>query len=172
MPHIHMIPRHAEICKGRFHALTNEELALQVQAENPAAFDELAQQSRRVIHRCAWRLWLTVGGDMNPLGAEYDDMAQIALMGLYGACLAYDPAKGFRLLSYLWRQMQTAFRDQYRDHRNDALKEAVSGDVPIGEDNDATRLDTIVDDSAAAAFEDSEDTDYWQQVRGVIGEAL
>ena len=154
--------------------MTNEEMALQVQAGDGAVFDELTRQNRGVIHKCAWRLWLTVGGDMNPLGAEYDDMVQFALLGLYGACLAYDQEKDFKLLSYLWRQMLTALRDQYRDHRNDAFRTAISCDDELNSEDSAgyTLLSTLPSEQAAQAFADSEEGQYQQQSRAALERAL
>ena len=153
--------------------MTNEELALQVQAGNGAAFDELTRQNRGMIHRCAMKLYATVGGDRNPLGAEYDDMVQIAPLGLYGACMAYDPEKGFKLLSYLWRQMMGVFRDQYRPYRNDVMKEALCGDEinPDGGEG-YTLLDSMPDEQAQRALDDVEGAIYQQQSRAALERAL
>ena len=152
--------------------MTNEELALQYQAGDAAAFDALATQNRGVIHRCAWRLWVMLGADMNPLGMAYEDAAQTALLGLYGAAMAYDPAKSYKLLAYLWRQSLLAFRQQYRGHRNDAMKEAISGDEELGEDNDTTLLDLVPDEAAAQAFEDSEGAMFAHEFQAEVLGAL
>lgn len=152
--------------------VTNEELAMQAQAGDGAAFEELARRNKGVIHKNAWKLWTAIGSDCNPLGAEYEDMAQIALLGLYGACMAYDPAKGFRLLSYLWRQMQSAFNGQYRQHRNDVLKEAIRADEDLSTGDDLTLMDMIPCEQAAQAFEDSEEELWRQQARHDLERAI
>jgi RNA polymerase sigma factor (sigma-70 family) len=167
-----MIPHHAENCKGRFHALTNEELALKFQAGDGGAFNDLAVQNKGLVRILAARLWQSLGGDANTFGMEFDDCLQLASMGLYGAAVAYDQGKGFKFTAYIKRQMYTAFRDLYGRQAKDVIATAISGDEEIGENNDTTRLDLVADDSTAAAFEDGEDTDYWRQVRGVIDKAV
>jgi len=153
--------------------MLNEELALLMQAGDPAALDELTQQNRGMLYRTAYRLYMAHGGADNPYGMELEDAAQIAFVGLYGACMAYDPAKGFKLLAYLWRQTQRAFRDMYYYQRKDPLRFARSLDEPLtGGTEDLALLDTQADDSAAAAFEDCDEALYWQQAGGAIDTAL
>ena len=81
-------------------ALTNEELALQVQQGEPGALDALLQRNGGVLRRVAWRLYYSIGAGENHYGFDYEDCKQIAFMGLHGAAMAYDNAKSFTLLGH------------------------------------------------------------------------
>jgi len=153
--------------------MLNEKLALLVQAGDAAALDEVTRQNSGMLCRMAYRLYMAHGGAENPYGMELEDAAQISFMGLYGACMAYDPAKGFKLLAYLRRQTQRAFRDLYYSQGNDTLLWADSLDKPLpGEFDDLTQQDALPDESARQAFEDCDEAIYWQQAGGAIDTAL
>ena len=152
--------------------MTNEELALQVQEGNTAALEQLAQQNSGLMRRAAYRLFILCGGPENNTGMEYADALQIVFLGLYGAAMAYDPAKGFMLSSYLWRQTQRAYRDQYRRQEKDPLASADSIDREISGEAETLVLDNIPDESAAAAFEDCEQVMFARQARTAIDEAM
>jgi hypothetical protein len=60
--------------------MTNEELALQVQAGDAAAYELLAGQNKGILHRQAWRLWCALAKENNVYGMEFADMEQLAMM--------------------------------------------------------------------------------------------
>lgn len=153
--------------------MSNEGLALRVQAGSVTAMDELTRQNKGMMHNAAYRLYMAQGGPENPYGMELEDAAQIAYMGLYGAAMAYREERGYLLLTYLWRQTLRAFRDMYYTQGKDPLKFACSLDAPLpGEDEDYTLADAQADETALQAFDDRETALYWQQARAVLNAAL
>jgi hypothetical protein len=66
-------------------AVTDAFLAVRAAAGDEAAFAELARRYRPLICSVTQR---------PPLGAEIEDLRQEALIGLFEACRAHDPAKG------------------------------------------------------------------------------
>jgi len=54
--------------------LTNEALALRLQAGDVAVFEQLAQQNRGLVHRLAWGLWGRLGKQENHYGMAYDQI--------------------------------------------------------------------------------------------------
>ena len=153
--------------------MTNEELALQVQAGDAAAFEQLVAQNRGILHRHAWRLWCVLGQEENVYSMELADVQQLALMGLHGAAMDYDQGKGFMLTSYLRRQLLRAFRDIYGRQRNDPLNTADSTDKDLGEDGGGfTLLDTVPDAGAQEAMQAGEEGDFQLYTRGLLDSAL
>ena len=155
--------------------MTNEELALQVRDGNMAAFEQLMQQCWGELRVKARHLWRQIGGNGNPYGVELGDMTQVALIGLYRACLAYDIAKGFPLLSYLLRGMQNAFRNQHKGLRHDAIAKAISLDAITGEkENDlaATLLDFLQDEAAQEDLLEVDEEDFRKYTKKQLETAL
>jgi RNA polymerase sigma factor (sigma-70 family) len=153
--------------------MTNEELALQVQAGSAAALEELYLQSNGLLCKCAHKLFFGAGGAENHFGMEYADAQQIAFLGLYGAAMAYDENKGFKFNSYLWRQTQRAFRAMYYGQGKDPLRTAKSGDEDLaGDTEDLCLWDTVPDESAAADFENCEYSMWVKQAGEDLAAAL
>ena len=153
--------------------MSNEDLALQVQSGNAHALDELTRQNGGILTRVAWKLYYAHGGQENTLGLELDDCQQIAFLGLYNAALAYDPAKGFKLLSYLGFQTRRAFREMYYKQGKDALPHARSGDAAISEDMDETELwEAVPDPQAREAFDQGEECECLRQLQESVHAAL
>lgn len=89
-------------------SMTNEELALEVQAGR-AGYGGLWEQVRRFIGQQAFR-WFTLYGDMcRRAGVELDDLMQCGFLALQDAVKAFDPARGYSLLAYLTRRSPTVF---------------------------------------------------------------
>ena len=137
--------------------MDNEELALRVQRGNAAALEQLTLRNTGLLRTTAYRLYMADGGPDNTYGVELSDCEQFAFLGLHGAAMTYDPAKGYKLSSYLWRQTLHAFQRFYGRGSADAIRRARSLDEPLpGEQEGIVLLEAVPDDGAAAAFEASE----------------
>lgn len=89
-------------------------------------------------------------------GADADDLAQCAALGVLEALRSYDPEKG-SFTTWLGFYVSNACRECLGMHRHPEYCPTVSLDAPIGGDTeDLTLADTLPDESAAQAFEDAE----------------
>jgi RNA polymerase sigma factor (sigma-70 family) len=116
--------------------LTDGTLAARARDGDGEAFAELARRYRGLIGHVTRQ---------PAFGLEHDDQQQEALLGLFEACRAYDPAKGrfgaiatVCLRRRVWNARLTA---RARKHR--ILTEAVGLDRPIGDHTTATIADRL-----------------------------
>lgn len=154
--------------------MTNEELAAEVQAGR-AGYGELWEQVRRFIGQQAFR-WFTLYGDMcKRAGVELDDLMQCGFLALQDAVKAFDPARGYSLLTYLGRHLQKRFREAcgIRTSKRDPLNDCTSLNKPVGEEKDGASLgDFLPDSGAAAAMESVEERLYSQELHNAMAAAL
>lgn len=105
-------------------------------------------------------------------GADGDDLAQCAALGVMEALRGYDPDKG-AFTTYLAYHVRNACRACLGMISNPDMLPTVSLDVPIsGDTEDLTLADTIPDENAALALESAEDALEKQQLRALIDDAL
>ena len=154
-------------------SMTNEELALEVQAGR-AGYGELWEQVRRFIGRQAFR-WLTLySGLCAGAGVELDDLMQCGFLALQDAVKAFDPARGYSLLTYLGRHLQKRFREAcgIRTSKRDPLNNCDSLDRPVGEEGSASLGDFLPASSAADEMEGVEERLYNQALHNAMAAAL
>ncbi len=154
-------------------SMTNEELALEVQAGR-AGYGGLWEQVRRFIGQQAFR-WFTLYGDMcRRAGVELDDLMQCGFLALQDAVKAFDPARGYSLLTYLGRHLQKRFREAcgIRTSKRDPLNNCDSLDRPVGEEGSASLGDFLPDSSAADEMEGVEERLYNQALHNAMAAAL
>ena len=154
-------------------SMTNEELALEVQAGR-AGYGGLWEQVRRFIGQQAFR-WFTLYGDMcRRAGVELDDLMQCGFLALQDAVKAFDPARGYSLLTYLGRHLQKRFREAcgIRTSKRDPLNNCDSLDRPVGEEGSASLGDFLPASSAADEMEGVEERLYNQALHNAMTAAL
>lgn len=154
-------------------SMTNEELALEVQAGR-AGYGGLWEQVRRFIGQQAFR-WFTLYGDMcRRAGVELDDLMQCGFLALQDAVKAFDPARGYSLLTYLGRHLQKRFREAcgIRTSKRDPLNDCDSLDRPVGEEGSASLGDFLPASSAADEMEGVEERLYNQALHNAMAAAL
>jgi len=136
--------------------MTNEELAVLIQAGDRAHLLTLWQQMRRMVLKQANR-WVAYRSG----GAELEDLEQAGFVALMRAVDTFDPAAGCRFSTWYFPIMQGEFeratsRRTERQQR-DPLHAAVSLDMPVGEDEGASTLGELqADPNSELAFEDVE----------------
>lgn len=119
--------------------MTNEELALAIQAGERERLEELWEQVRRFAW---WRARRVLGALDGSREADLDDLMQAAFLALVAAVEYYDPEKGVQLLTYYKATLKTAFAEatgwrtakQQRDpmHRSDSLDQPMDWSDPDG----------------------------------------
>lgn len=109
-------------------------------------------------------------------GIELDDLLQYGFLALRDAVEAYDPERGYKLLTYIRYPLQNRFHDATGirgNRKRDPLNLAVRLDAPIGdEDGDATLGEQTADERAEADREAVEDRIFREQLHLAVIKAL
>ena len=132
--------------------MTNEELAIEIQNGNteylPVLFDQVEQFIRK---KAAQRL--RVLGENS--GIEFDELYDSGYLAVIEAAKYFDPESGYKFLTFLDRPLKKAFSEvtNVRSQKGlkDPLRNAVSLETPVGEDETLTIGDTIADDTDITA---------------------
>jgi len=146
-----------------------QKLVLAARNGDPDAMTALWEAVKRLAFRIAnqYQNAAAVRG-----GADGDDLAQCAALGVMEALRGYDPDKG-AFTTYLAYHVRNACRACLGMISNPDMLPTVSLDAPISADTeDLTLADTIPDESAALALESAEDALENQQLRARINAAL
>lgn len=146
-----------------------QKLVLAARNGDPDALSAIWEAVKRLAFRIAnqYRNAAAVRG-----GADAEDLAQCAALGVMEALQSYDPGKG-AFTTWLGYHVRNACRECLGMIRNPESPLIVSLDAPIGGDTeDLTLADTIPDESAAQAIEAAEDALENQQLRSLIDAAL
>jgi len=136
--------------------VTNEELAVWIQAGDRDKLLDLWQQVRRMALKQANR-WVVYGSG----GVEVEDLTQAGFIGLMRAVDTFDPAAGCRFSTWYHRCMLSEFLiaagRRTEKQQRDPLHAAVSLDMPVGEDEGASTLGELqANPNSELAFEDVE----------------
>ena len=128
--------------------MTNEELAIEIQNGNteylPVLFDQVEQFIRK---KAAQRL--RVLGENS--GIEFDELYDSGYLAVIEAAKYFKPESGYKFLTFLDKPLKTAFAEvtnaRTQKGLKDPLRNAVSLETPVGEDETLTIGDTIADDT-------------------------
>lgn len=130
---------------------TNEELLQQAKEGNEDAILELWHQARKIVFSAVKR-W---GREANGLTKE--DLAQESFIGFLNAVKGFDSSSGKQFSTYVmnavrWR-LQTVMGYHSEKTKREPLRDCVSLDTPLLDDEDGgTLLDMLEDPAAAEAF--------------------
>lgn len=152
--------------------MTNEELAVLIQAGDNGFLPQLWEQVRRLIAVKAFRFHSKLGGSR---GVEVDDLVQCGYFAVLDAVKYYTPAKAHKFTSYLNMTLKNAFRAAVglRSSRIDLLFACLSLDAPIAAvDGELSLLDAIPDTGAGEPYADVEESEYTRQLRAALDDAL
>ena len=143
--------------------MTNEELAIQIQAGNTQYYYELWQSvyklMYKILHKKLSRLEL-------PNYLTYEDMGQELYFAFCNAVQAYDDTKPYMFNSYLEYHIMNAIRSVLPSK---PLHET-SYNQTTGEDESTELIEFIVDDTAAEKLHNLELTDIQTQTRQAVAE--
>ena len=154
--------------------MTNEELAVCIQEGDTALLPKLWEQVERFMWQQSLRYYHANRDGCTKAGVLPQDLCQCSYLALLDAVAAFDGSRGYSFLAWLKFPLKTAFAAALgiRGHRRDALNNCVSLDEPVGDDGDATFLDTLPDKSSAAPFDEAVDTMDNDILRGAFGEVI
>ncbi len=149
--------------------LTAEEevtLAKKIEEGGAAAIEaknKLVEANLRFVMYCAKKY---VGK-----GVDLEDLNSMGIEGLYKAIDRYDYRQGFRFATYaVWWINQAISRGMSAHSKTDAIYNAVSIDMKVGEDGDSTLEHFIVDENAVDPLKNLEKEDKSEAIRKVLGQ--
>lgn len=156
--------------------MSNEELAIKIQAGELDYLPELWEQTRKLIRASYKRLMRRCGSSQQQFmsySVSLDDLEQDGYFALLEAVDAYKPESGYKFNSYLrypiMNHFFTAIGLRTAKGRNDPLSAAISLDKPIaGEDGELTLADAIADENSLTAFENILDDVHREQLHNVL----
>lgn len=149
--------------------MTNEELALLIQAGERDRIPQLWEQVRRFIERQSSRWVYHLEGKG---GVTAEDLSQAGFFALLRAVESFDPAQGYKLLAYLKLPLKTEFNRAagYKTKRDrlDPLQDYISTDAPVGEEEDTPLLDLLADPATELCYAEIEEEDRRAAVQELL----
>lgn len=151
--------------------MSNEELAIQIQAGNRDLMPELWEKVERFVTMKAYKIPLN--GDI----VERKDLLQAGYLALESAVADYDPEGGYAFLTCLGYHLKTAFAEATRFRSERQKRETLAGtlslDAPVNDEGNASTLMYFQEDlSGAEALESVEEKIYQAQLREAMAEVL
>lgn len=151
--------------------MSNEELAIQIQAGNRDLMPELWEKVERFVTMKAYKIPLN--GDT----VERKDLLQAGYLALESAVADYDSEGGYAFLTCLGYHLKTQFAiaTRFRSERQkrETLAGALSLDAPVNDEGNASTLMYFQEDlSGAEALESVEEKIYQAQLRETMEMAL
>lgn len=152
--------------------MTNEELVVLIQGGDRDRLPELWGKVRPMALREA-RRWAAYRSG----GAELQDFEQAGFIALMLAVGSFDPAAGYQLSTWYYPIMRSEFQRtagrRTSKQAQDPLQQAVSLDMPVGEDEDSATLGELIPDPAAeAAVLDVEERDRRDRLHAALEAAI
>lgn len=153
--------------------VTNEELALAYQRGDTTAAGQLWEQNQGYIVLYCRNYYRLNSDQCQIAGVTVDDLQQEAYFAVIAAAKAYDPATGYKFLSFLKYPLKNVFNALigFRGKR-DPLNNCSSLDEPIGEEGDETKADFLADAAATQDFDGVEEAIYNQELRQALDAAI
>lgn len=151
--------------------MTNEELAVLIQAGEWERLGELWAQVERFVSMKAGRRARQLGGYG---GVTEEDLYQSGFLAVVVAAETFREDAGVKFLTWLDFPLKTAFAEAagYRTDKRNSLNYATGIDAPIPGTDSLTVADTMEDQGAAQDFEEVEHREWLEQLRQALGDAL
>lgn len=145
--------------------MTNEQLALQIQAGETSLYTPLWEQTEKLIVKLARYYY---NGHKLPASFDFEDCLQCGFIALVRSVQAYKPDKGYKLTSYLWNYLRNVIAEELRIHNGKPLYKTCSYNVPVDDCGEIEMLDIIEDEEAGESFNRVELSDAQRIVREAI----
>lgn len=145
--------------------MTNEELAMQIQAGDNSLYSSLWGQTERLIRKLAQQYY---NGHKLPAGFDFEDCLQYGYIALVRSVQSYAPAKRYKLTSYLWNHLRNVIADDLHTRNGKQPVKICSYNVLLDDSEEIELIDTIADEEASEAFECVELTDTQRIVREAV----
>lgn len=148
---------------------TNEELATLIQAGHTEYIEVLWGQLEKLIVQQAERRFYLSGKSF----PEVDDLVSAGYLAMLEAIKYYKPEKEYKFTTYLAKTMRKAFAQEYGQRgRADSILNAISINEPLGDDDELTLEDTIVDEASEQELYSFIERDRAEAAAELINQAL
>ena len=148
---------------------TIENLVMKIQSGDTSLFPVLWERLERLFFLIVRK---TMEKRKKPVWIDQEDIMQSCFLALSRAVDQYQPKKGYQFTSYLTNHVLTVIHEQFGTRNGKKQILAISGDIPISEDNESTTLEQIPDNGAALAFESAEDACFQEELHNALEECL
>lgn len=154
--------------------MTNEELAVRIQAGEQNLMGELWEQNIGLFYLKANSLYTRLRERCDASGVEFDDLLQTCYFALCDAVQAYKADGEYNVMSYIKFPLKNHFRSLLgiRTSKRDALNESNSLDEPIGDDGDTTRLEMLTDPNSGEPYEAVVDNVFQSELRDTLEKSI
>ena len=155
--------------------MTNEEMALAIQAGNIDLLTPLWEQTEKLIRQIANKFYLKMESRCVSMGVAQEDLYQQGYFAVLDAVKYFDESEKFKFVTYLNRTCQRYFYDALEMRSANWTKKPtpISLETPLDSDDESSMLiDIIPDQNAELAFEKVIDDDYVSRLRNDIAVAM
>jgi len=157
--------------------MSNEELAVAIQNGDIGYTETLWRNVKRFVAMLAFRFYGRFQSRCKQSGITNEDLMQVGFIALMDAVKDFNPATGYKFLTYLKLQCKRHFYLTLGLHTkreaNDPIRNFNSLNEPLKADSeDSERIDFISDPESEAPFEDVIDTIWRQDLREAEEKAL
>ena len=154
--------------------MSNEELALRIQAGENYLFGELWEQNIKLFNMKASSLYNRYRERCQASGVEIDDIVQVCFFALCDAVRAYKPESEYKLTTYIAYPLLNHLRALLgiRTLKRDPLNYSDSLDKKVGENGDTDLIELIADKNNGDPYETITDDDYQQKLYDVLEESI
>ena len=152
--------------------MTNEELAVLIKAGHDDLTLQLWEGVKKWVSRVAVHWYTAFQGGR---GVELADLIQSGYIAMLAAVSTFDGTEGAFttwLTEYLRKEFSVTYGVRTERGRKDPINSAVPFDAPIGDDDDLTIADIVVDPDGENGYRAVEDADYIRALRAALEKAL
>lgn len=157
--------------------MSNEQLAVLIQAGETERIPELWQQTERLVKWKANRIMTALELRGNPCGVTFDDLHQSGFIALMEAVHYYNPEDGAAFSTCLMNRLKTVFAEatgyRTKSGRNEPLNNCFSLDKTVDDESDGTTFGELAPDPAATAqFQNVEEKLWHKHLQEAMEKAL
>lgn len=156
--------------------MSNEELVAEIQAGAAGRMGELWEQIDGLVKQQANKVVSALERRGNPCGVEFEDLYQTGYIALTEAVKTYKP-EGMSFAAWLVFYLKSAFAAatgyNTATGQHEPLNNALSLDMPPGDETDGITLGDCIEDPRAANEITGTVEELWnEQLTGAVAEAL
>lgn len=156
--------------------MSNEQLAVAIKQGQSEYIGELWNNTYKLLYKLANEYYNRYGERCACCGVTLEDIKQESYIAFMGMIEAYEPEKGFKFLSYAKLQLKQRAAALLGNgtEKKRPLNFSRSLDEPIQglDGEDIYIIDTIEDETAAEAFESTEDNIFNTELKNALDRAM
>lgn len=154
--------------------MTNEEIALRIQAGERNLIDVLWEQNTGLFMNKSYSLYTRNQHRCVLCGVEIEDIIQVCFLALLDAVRAFLPETGYKLMAYFKFPLLNHFSTLVgiRSVKRDALNYSASLNETFGEDKVKERIEALADADSMTPYEAVDDDIFRSQLHNALEHAI